>query len=165
MKKILTSIPFKYALATTAGIIAYFGIARLLGFADNYALRFLNGIIMFIGVFLSIKKYKDSKESPLKYLNGLGIGLQTSAYVTIMFVLCVLIYGSIDPEFISRVIENKAFLGATNIYIIAAITALEAAGSGFIISLASMQYLKESRATEEEEEESKDFVSSFSEQS
>jgi hypothetical protein len=137
-------VGIRYGIFTAIALIAFFFLMKLIGLVQVYELRALNAIFLFTGVYLAIRYYK--KHSPsIAYLNGLGVGLLTSAIALLFFSIFVVIYlGAIDPAFMESLKQNEIFGQYLNPYIAGAAIFLEGTLSGLLVSFILMQYYKQS---------------------
>ena len=131
----------KYTIYIFIGLVAYFGLMKLLGLHQVAELRVFNFIFVVIGVYSCIKNNMSLGNTD--YLQNLILGFRTAAFAIILFTLSVLIYlHFIDPEFVHVLMGNRTwYTGPDPSYVALAIFA-EGIASSFIISFASMQYLK-----------------------
>lgn len=132
-----------FGLITTAGLIAFFLIMKEVGLIHNFNLRILNALLLFVGVFASIKSYKNIKQSYFQFLKGAGVGLITSLVSGITFSLFILAYLLLNPSFMEAIKANEPQGIYLNEWAVAVIIFIEATASGFLFSYISMQWLKE----------------------
>ena len=133
-----------FGAATTAGLIAYFSVMNVFGLSHNFNLRAFNAIIMFFGVFLSIKTYKDFKGKQFEFLKGAGTGLITSLVTATLFTVFFSLYIYLDPAFYAEIKAEEPQGIYMNAWGIAALIFIEAVASGFLFTYLSMQWLKKS---------------------
>ncbi len=136
----------KYGLLTAAALIAYFLLMALLGLTHIVELRFLNGIILAVGVVLALRGYKVKEEGNVKYFKGLGTGIITSIVATVIFATFMLIYLKIAGEAFVELLTAEQYLGqrieVTPGIVIFTVLMLEGLISGVMISFIAMQFFK-----------------------
>jgi hypothetical protein len=141
--KNLQQTAIKYGLITTAGLIGYFLLMKLVGLHQIAELRMLNLIILIAGVWLAIRSYKRKTDDEMDYLQGFGIGMLTSAVSVIIFSVFIFIYlNFLDPAFMETLKQNEAFGQYLNPYMAAVAIFFEGMGSALILSFIIMQYMK-----------------------
>lgn len=133
----------KYGVGTTVGLIALFYLMKAIGLAQVTELRALNAIIMFAGVFLSIKNFKKNEFSyEFNYLSGIATGFFTGMVTAISFAVFVAAYIYFEPAFLAAIVADKPQRDFLNSLTSAMVIFIEAIASGFLFSYISMQYLK-----------------------
>ena len=70
-------IPENYGLRIAAGLIGFFLIMKLVGLGHHAELRLANLAILAVGVFLALKKFKQTHEDHLNYFRALVTGVAT----------------------------------------------------------------------------------------
>lgn len=142
----MEKIGLKYGLLTAFGLIGYFLLMKLLGLSDVIELRFLNGLIMAVGVVMAIKALKTFKEGKIGYFQGLGVGIITGVLATIVFAAFMLIYIKAFDDSLLNVLAGNQFFGErmsiTPGLVIFMVLMLEGIISGFMISFIAMQWFK-----------------------
>ena len=149
--KTIESRSFRYGVLTTAVLIAYFMIMKAFGLVHNFELRAFNAIIMFTGVFLSIRSYKKWKGNNFQFLKGAGVGIMTSLVVAVLFSIFVTAYVGLNPAFLTEIKQTEPQGIHLNEWAIAIIIFIEAAASGFLFTYMSMQWLKSPNMSDLEE--------------
>jgi len=140
------ALAIRYGLYTTAGLIAYFLLMKLLGLVLVVELRALNLLFLLTGIILALRAFKR-QHGTVEYLQGIGLGLMTSAIGVVTFALFVFVYLQMDPVLMESIVEKESFGEYLNPYILAFVVALEGTASGFIATFVIMQYLKRSHMT------------------
>lgn len=142
----MEKIGLKYGLLTAAGLILYFFLMKLLGLIHVTELRFLNGVIMAIGVVLAIKAYKTVSAGNIGYFKGLGTGVITAIIGTVIFASFMVAYVSIAGDDMIEMLTAERYFGdrieSTPGIVIFSVLMLEGLISGFLISFIAMQYFK-----------------------
>jgi len=137
------NISIRYGLMTTVWLIAYFLIMKLVGLVHILELRTLNFMFLVGGIYLAIRRHKKNNDSTT-YLQGIGIGLLTSAVAVLPFALFIFIYLQLDQGLLNYIIEQDQFGQHLNPYILSFIVAFEGFFSGMILTFIIMQYMKRS---------------------
>lgn len=142
----MEKIGLKYGLLIAAALILYFFLMQLLGLLHITELRFLNGLIMAVGVVLAIKTYKAVSEESFGYFKGLGAGIITAVTGTVLFAAFMVIYARIAGDEMIEMLTAERYFGerveATPGIVIFSVLMLEGLISGFLISFIAMQYFK-----------------------
>ena len=140
-----TSAIIKYGLFSAFGLIAYFLIVKVIGLHNNPWLRVFNGAIVGYGIYASIKHFKVVSGADFTYANGFKTGLLTGFLATFVFAVFMAVYMfHIDVEFMNNLLKNWFTNlnqgGGVLIFIII----IEGMSSSMVLTLASMQYFKNS---------------------
>lgn len=139
------SVSLRYGVFIALGFILYFLALRLIDLHTNPWFRVLNGLIMGYGIFMSIKYYKNHT-SDFDYGSGFKTGLMAGFIATILFSAFMCIYFFyLDTSFTYHLLQNWFsgfdYGGGILVFIIS----LEGFSSALVLTLASMQFLKNSR--------------------
>jgi hypothetical protein len=141
-------IGIKYGVLTAAGLIAYFLIMNLLGLAHIIELRFLNLLIMAVGVTLAIKAYKTSVQGQIGYLQGFGVGTITAVIGTTLFAALMVLFVKIAGDSLVEALSSEQYFGdrvmSTPGVVVFTVLMLEGVISGVMISFIAMQWFKRS---------------------
>ena len=147
------SIPVKYGVAIAAGLIAYFLILSLFGVHTNPVFSFFNGVIMAYGMFEAIRHYRLAKGNKFKYQKGFMACLLTGFNATIIFTIFFGIYATeLNPDFLQNLITMWKTDYSTNIGIVLFVVAVMGAATSLVLTLAFMQFFKDSWNTREAKE-------------
>lgn len=143
----MEKIGLKYGLLTAAGLIVYFLLMKLAGLEHIVELRFLNGIIMAIGIVLAIRAYKTIQQGArIAYFKGIGTGLITAIVATVLFAVFMLIYIKAFDDRLLEVLSAERLFGErmsiTPGVVVFTVLMLEGVISGFFISFIAMQWFK-----------------------
>ncbi len=134
-------IPESYGLRIAAGLIGFFLVMKLIGFSHIVELRVLNLFILMGGVYMALKRFKDSHQGTIDYLRGMITGIATSAIGSMVFALFLFIYMQIDSEMMQFIIENEPMGMYMNPYIASFIVGFEGIFSGLLATFMLMNYL------------------------
>jgi len=136
----------KYGLLTAVALLVYFFLMKLLGLVRIIELRFLNGIIMAIGITLAIKAYKQMVHGNISYFKGLATGLITSVVATVVFAALMVFYVKTAGHSLVEMLSSERYFGeqieSTPGVVIFSVLLLEGVISGFMISFIAMQWFK-----------------------
>ena len=142
----MEKVALKYGLLTAAALILYFLLMKLLGLAHIVELRYLNAIILAIGIVLAIKGFKTSLNGEIKYFKGIGTGILTAVVATLVFAAFMLIYvKALDDTFIEVLSAEELFgdrMEGTPGLVVFTVLVLEGFISGFLVSFIAMQWFK-----------------------
>lgn len=143
----MEKIGLKYGLLTAAALVAYFLLMKLIGLTHVVELRFLNGIIMAVGVVLAIRAYKKVSKNEFGYFKGIGTGMITAVVGTLLFAIFIIIYANMGGgQQLIEMLSAKRYFGerveSTPGIVIFMVLVLEGFISGFMISFIAMQYFK-----------------------
>lgn len=148
MKK--SKIPLIYGVFIAIALIIYFLIISLFGLHTNPAYSIFNVVIMAVGMYASISKYRVKKGTKFKYQKGFMAGVMTGFVATIIFTFFFGIYATeLDPDFLSKLITMWESNWYVNIGLVVFVVALMGFTTTFVLTLAFMQLLKDSWNTKE----------------
>jgi len=143
MKK--SSIPVKYGLAISIGLIAYFLICSLFGVHINPIYSLFNSVITGIGIYTALKKYRLHSDGKFNYQKGFVIGLLTGFYASVIFTFFFAIYSTeIDPEFLNQLLPMWRGTYSTSTGMIIFAVAVMGFATTLVLTLTFMQLLKDS---------------------
>lgn len=142
----MEKISLKYGLLTAAGLIGYFLLMNLIGLEHILELRFLNAVIMAIGIVLALRAFKRAKQGNIGYLSGLGTGFLTSLVATLIFSSFMLLYIKAFDDSLMEVLTQNRMVGeriaSTPGLVIFMVLMLEGVISGAMIGFIAMQFFK-----------------------
>jgi hypothetical protein len=130
-----------YGLRIAAALIVYFLLMRVIGLAHHVELRLLNLVILGIGVYFALRKFKESHEGHLNYFRGLITGVTTAAIGSMVFALFLFIYMKVDDSMMRAVIEQDRMGRYLNAYIAAFVVALEGVFSGLLMTFVLLNWV------------------------
>jgi hypothetical protein len=134
-------IPENYGLRTAAGLIAYFLLMKVFNMAHVVELRFLNLVILIVGVFFALKKFKNTHTEHMNYFRGLITGVATAAIGSVIFAVFLFVFMKVDTNMMNAIIENEPMGRYLNAYMAAFIVALEGVFSGFLVTFVLLNYV------------------------
>jgi hypothetical protein len=134
-------IPQSYGLRIALGLIVYFVIMHLVGLSHHVELRLLNLLILVTGVYLALKKFRETHNAHLNYFRALATGVSTAAIGSFVFACFLFIYMSVDDSLMQSIIENEPMGRYMNPYIAAFIVALEGLFSGLLVTFILINFV------------------------
>ena len=134
-------IPEKYGLQIAAGLILFFLIMRILGLGHMTELRLLNLLILTAGIFLALKKFKQTHSARLNYFRGLITGVATGGVASLLFGFFLFIYMKLDGDLMRTIVENEPMGRYLNPYIVAFIVVLEGFFSGLTVTFVILNWV------------------------
>ena len=140
-----SNLTLRYGILIAVALISYFFIVRALGLIEVYWLRLLNGVILGYGIYLCIKKSKESNDNHVDYFEGIGTGLKSGLIATILFVVFLAVYiYHLDSDFSARLMEKLGWNINNPEKILLVTIFIEGVASTVILSLTFMQLFKTS---------------------
>ncbi len=130
-----------YGLKTAGGLTAYFLIMQVLDTHHHVELRMFNLVILAIGVYFALKKFKNTHTDHVNYFRGLIIGVATSAIASVIFAVILFVYMKLDPSLLQSIQENEPMGHYLNEYMSAFIVALEGVFSGMLVTFVLMNFV------------------------
>lgn len=134
-------IPESYGVGTAAALIVYFLLMRAIDLAHHVELRLLNLVILGIGIYYALRKFKDTHEGQLNYFRGIVTGVTTAAIGSMAFALFLFIYMKVDSGMMQAVIEQDRMGRYLNAYIAAFVVALEGVFSGLLMTFVLLNWV------------------------
>jgi len=134
-------IPEIYGLGIAVALMGYFLIMKAIGLSHVVELRLVNLAILMIGVYLALRKFKNSHEDRLNYFRALITGVATGAIGSSVFAVFLFIWMKVDPALMQAIIENDPMGRYLNAYIAAFIVALEGVFSGLLVTFILINYV------------------------
>lgn len=142
----MEKIGIKYGLLTALGLVVYFLLMKVFGLSHIIELRFLNAIILTLGIVISIRNFKKMKNGNIGYFQGLGIAFLTALVATVLFATFMLVYVKAFDDSLLEVLSAENLFGerieSTPGLVIFIVLMLEGVISGFMIGFIAMQYFK-----------------------
>lgn len=130
-----------YGLGIAATLIVYFLLMRAIGLAHHVELRLLNLVILGVGIYFALRKFKDTHDGQLNYFRGLITGVTTAAIGSMAFALFLFIYMKIDESMMRAVIEQDRMGRYLNAYMAAFVVALEGVFSGLLMTFVLLNWV------------------------
>jgi hypothetical protein len=132
---------YKIAALTALGLIVFFLLMKLLNLNTIVELRFLNVLILLVGVRYVLLRKRAENGGKLDYLQGMMSGFMTAFVAAVLFAVFVFIYLNIDSAFMLYLRNTQPFGNYLTPASSSIITILEGAASGAIITFMLMHTL------------------------
>jgi hypothetical protein len=134
-------IPENYGLRIATALILFFLIMKLLGFVHHAELRLLNVVILTLGTFLALKKFKHTHSGHLNYFRGLIVVVATGAVASLIFGVFLFIYMKLDTDLMQSIKDNEPMGRYLNAYMAAFIVVLEGFFSGLLVTFVILNWV------------------------
>lgn len=134
-------IPQSYGVRIAIGLIAYFVVMHFLGLSHRVELRLLNLFILMSGVYLALKRFRQTHGAHIHYFRALVTGVATAGIGSILFAIFLFVYMSVDDSLMQSIIENEPMGRFLNPYMAAYIVALEGLFSGLLVTFIVINYV------------------------
>jgi hypothetical protein len=139
-------IPHSYGVRIAIGLILYFVVMHLVGLSHRVELRLLNLLILVAGVYLALKRFRETHDSHLHYFRGLVTGVATAAIGSFIFAAFLFVYMSVDDSLMQSIIENEPMGRYLNPYMASFIVALEGVFSGLLVTFVLINFVQTDEA-------------------
>lgn len=130
-----------YGLRIAVGLIAYFFLMKVIGLGHNAELRLLNLVILTVGIWAALRKFKETHTDRLNYFRGLIMGVATGAVASLVFGLFLFLYMQLDSSFMQSIRDNEPMGRYLNPYMAAFIVALEGFFSGLLMTFVLLNWV------------------------
>lgn len=134
-------IPENYGLRIAAMLILFFLVMNFVGLAHHAELRLLNLVILTAGIYLALKKFKQTHADRLNYFRGLIMGVATGGIGSAIFGIFLFIYMKLDSDLMQSIIDNEPMGRYLNPYIAAFIVLLEGFFSGLLVTFVILNWV------------------------
>ncbi len=134
-------IPENYGLRIAVSLILFFLIMRLIGLGHHAELRLFNLVILTVGIFMALKKFKQTHATHLNYFRGLITGVATGGIASLIFGLFLFLYMKLDKDLMQSIIDNEPMGRYLNAYIAAFIVVLEGFFSGLLVTFVILNWV------------------------
>jgi hypothetical protein len=134
-------IPESYGFRIAAGLIIYFVTMKFAGLSHHPELRLLNLVVLVVGIYFALKKFKSTHEDRLNYFRALVTGVATGAIASIVFAVFLFLYMQLDPNMMETIKANEPMGRFLNPYIASFIVALEGVFSGLLVTFILINYV------------------------
>jgi len=131
-------IPENYGLKITAGLVLFFVFMRIIGLHHHVELRLVNLIILSVGIYYALKKFKGTHGDHMNYFRGLITGVAAAAVSSTLFGIFMFLYMKLDSGLMQSIIDNEPMGHYLNPYISSFIVALEGLFSGMLVTFLLM---------------------------
>lgn len=134
-------IPENYGVRIAAGLIVFFIVMQIFGLGHHIELRLFNLVIMTIGVYAALKKFKSTHADHLNYFRGLIMGVAAAGIGSVIFGLFLFVYMKADPSFMQSIIDNEPMGRFLNAYMASFIVILEGFFSGLLVTFVLLNWV------------------------
>jgi hypothetical protein len=134
-------IPQSYGVRIAASLILFFLIMKFIGLGHHAELRLLNLVILTVGTYLALRKFKQTHSDHLNYFRGLTTGVATGAVASLIFGAFLFIYMKLDASLMQSIIENEPMGRYLNAYMAAFIVVLEGFFSGLLVTFVLLNWV------------------------
>lgn len=134
-------IPENYGLKIAAGLISFFLIMKFATLGHHVELRLLNLVILAVGIYMALKKFKQSHEEHLNYFRGLVTGVATGGVGSLLFGVFLFIYMKFDAGLMESIRVNEPMGRYLNEYMAAFIVVLEGFFSGLLVTFVLLNWV------------------------
>lgn len=134
-------IPENYGIRIAASLILFFLIMKLVGLSHHVELRLLNLLILTVGIYFALKKFKQSHRDNLNYFRGLITGVATGAIGSLIFGAFMFLYMKFDNGMMQAIHDNEPMGHYLNAYIVAFIVILEGFFSGLLVTFVLLNWV------------------------
>jgi hypothetical protein len=134
-------IPENYGIRIAAGLILYFVIMKMAGLSHHVELRLLNLLILTIGIYAALKKFRQTHKDSLNYFRGLITGVATGGIASLIFGAFLFLYMKFDRDMMQAIIDNEPMGHYLNAYMTAFIVVLEGFFSGLLATFVLLNWV------------------------
>ena len=134
-------IPQSYGVRIAFGLIAYFILMYYLGLAHQVELRLLNLLILVAGVYLALRKFRETNKNRLNYFRALVTGVSTAAIGAFIFSVFLFVFMNLDEALMSSIRQNEPMGRFMNPYIASCVVALEGVFSGLLVTFILINFV------------------------
>jgi fumarate reductase subunit D len=132
----------RYSGLTFIALVIYFLLMKLLNLASMVELRFVNLIILFLGIRFFLGQVRRENNDSLEYLKSLAYGFIVSIFTSLYFALFIFLYLSLaDKSFLEYLQINQPFGDYLTPGSAAMVIILEGCSSGAVISFLLVQLM------------------------
>jgi hypothetical protein len=134
-------IPENYGLRIAASLILFFLIMKMVGLSHHAELRLLNLVILTVGIYMALKKFKQTHSEHLNYFRGLIMGVATGGVASLIFGIFLFLYMKLDSSLMQSIIDNEPMGRYLNAYMAAFIVVLEGFFSGLLVTFVLLNWV------------------------
>jgi hypothetical protein len=134
-------IPENYGIRIAAGLILYFVIMKMVGLSHHVELRLLNLLILTVGIYAALKKFKETHKDSLNYFRGLITGVATGGIASLIFGAFLFLYMKFDNDMMQAIVDNEPMGHYLNAYMTAFIVVLEGFFSGLLATFVLLNWV------------------------
>lgn len=130
-----------YGLRIAGVLIVYFVIMKIVGLSHHAELRLINLVILTVGIYMALKKFKLTHTDHLNYFRGLIMGVATGGIASLAFGIFLFVYIQLDTDMMKSIIENEPMGRFLNPYMSAFIVVLEGFFSGLLVTFVLLNWV------------------------
>ena len=134
-------IPTNYGIKIAGGLTVYFLLMQVIDKHHHVELRLLNLVILSIGIYYALKKFKNTHEDHMNYFRGLITGVATGSIGSILFAAVLFVYMKLNTSLMQSIIDNETMGHYLNAYIASFIVALEGVFSALLVTFVLLNYV------------------------
>lgn len=134
-------IPTNYGIKIAGGLTVYFLLMQVIDKHHHVELRLLNLVILSIGIYYALKKFKNTHEDHMNYFRGLITGVATGSIGSILFAAVLFVYMKLNTSLMQSIIDNEPMGHYLNAYIASFIVALEGVFSALLVTFVLLNYV------------------------
>jgi hypothetical protein len=134
-------IPENYGIRIAAALAVYFLFMKMIGLSHHVELRLINLVILTVGVYAALRKFKQTHSDNLNYFRGLITGVATAGIGSVLFAVFLFLYMKADASLMQSVIDNEPMGRYLNAYMAAFIVALEGFFSGLLVTFVLLNWV------------------------
>ena len=131
-------LPENYGIKIAGGLIAFFLLMRILEFHHHVELRLANLVILSVGIYYCLIKFKSAHGDHINYFRGLITGVASGAIGSVLFAIFMFLYMQLDKDLMQSIVDNEPKGHYLNPYIASFIVALEGLFSGMLVTFLLM---------------------------
>ena len=129
----------------TLFLILFFQVMIVLGFGHIIELRIFNGVIMFMGIFYSLKNLKEDTTYDFTYTKSLFAAFTIGIGASLLFALYVTLYIFVlDPSFYEQIIATTTLGEHITPLKVPLVIFIEGTISSYIFAFITVHFLKKS---------------------
>lgn len=98
----MRTLVLRYGLMMAASFTAFFLLMHLFGLSHHYNLRIFNAFIHLGFMYAAIRQWYATRDASANYINGVAVGMATSAVGVLLFSLFMLFFLWFSPDFLAR---------------------------------------------------------------
>lgn len=142
-------IPFAYGVRIAIGFIVYFLLMQIAGLSHEIELRLFNLLILIGGIYLALRKFRQTHAQHLHYFRGMFVGIVTATIGSFIFSVFLFLYMILDPAFLQSIIENEPMGRFLNPYVAAGIVTIEGVFSGLFVTFLVLNLVRTDEVNEQ----------------
>jgi Protein of unknown function (DUF4199) len=134
-------IPESYGLRIAGALIVYFLAMKFIGLGHHVELRLVNLVILTVGIYYALKRFKQSHTDHLNYFRGLIMGVAAGGIGSLVFGIFLFVYMKTDSSMMQSIIDNEPMGRYLNAYMASFIVVLEGFFSGLLVTFVLLNWV------------------------